>query len=123
MRFFLSVMGDENYEAGKLPPAKAMEEMAVFLDRAMAASVITSAAGLLPTSTGARLRARNGEIAILDGPFSEAKEVIGGYAFIEATSREEAIRIAREFIETHFRGGIMDVDVELRQVGGGPKID
>ena len=50
----------------------------------------------------------------------EAKEIIGGYAFVEAASKADAIRMATEFIEVHFRAGVMNVDVEVREVVGGP---
>ena len=120
MRFLLMVMGNADYEAGKPPPDELFAEMDKYMARELASGAVKSAGGLRPTIAGARLKARDGRIAVMDGPFTEAKEIIGGYAFIEAPSKAEAIRMATEFIEVHFKAGVMDVDVELREVSGGP---
>lgn len=123
MRYLLTVMGNADYEAGKPPPAALFAAMDVFMADAIKAGTLVSAGGLKPTSAGIRLKARDGHIAIIDGPFSEAKEVIGGYAFIEAPSKAAAIAMATKFVEVHFKGGVMDVDVEIREVAGGPDMD
>jgi hypothetical protein len=120
MRYLLTVMGDTNYEAGKPASPALYAAMGKFMSESMQAGVMISAGGLKPSSAGARLNARDGRIAVLDGPFSEAKEVVGGYAFIEAPSKAAAIEIARKFVEVHFEGGVHDVDVEIREVAGGP---
>jgi len=57
--------------------------------------------GLLPSKEGVRVRLANGKITATDGPFSESKEVIGGWAILEAPSKAEAIRVATEFMELH----------------------
>ena len=57
--------------------------------------------GLLPTSSGARMRITNGELVTTDGPFTESKEVIGGFSILDVASREEALREARTFMELH----------------------
>lgn len=120
MRFLMTVMGNEDYECGKPPPPALYQAMDEYMAKTIKAGVLISAGGLAPSSAGAKLKARNGRIAVLDGPFAEAKEVIGGYAFVEASSKTEAIRLATEFIEVHFKAGVMNVDVEIREVQGGP---
>jgi hypothetical protein len=62
---------------------------------------IRGASGLLPSKDGARVRLANGKITVTDGPFSESKEVIGGWAILKAASKDEALRIATEFMELH----------------------
>jgi len=120
MRFLMTVMGNEDYECGKPPPPALYAAMDEYMAKSIKAGVLVSAGGLAPTSEGAKLKARGGRIAVIDGPFAEAKEVIGGYAFVEAPSKAEAIRMATEFIEVHFKAGVMNVDVEIREVQGGP---
>ena len=123
MRFLMTVMGNEAYECGTPPPQALYEAMDEYMAKTIREGVLISAGGLAPSSQGAKLRARSGRIAVLDGPFAEAKEVVGGYAFIEAPSKADAIRMATEFIEVHFKAGVMDVDVEIREVSGGPDVD
>lgn len=123
MRYLLTVAGNADYEAGKPPSPELFERMDKFMGDAAASGVLKGAGGLKPSSDGVKLKAREGRIAVMDGPFTEAKEIIGGYAFIEAPSKADAIRIATEFVEVHFAAGVMDVDVELREVAGGPDVD
>jgi len=123
MRFMLTVMGDADYEAGKPPSAEMFAAMDRFLTEQTAAGVLKGAGGLAPSSTGMKFKARDGHIACIDGPFTESKEIIGGYAFLEAPSKAEAVRLATEFIEAHFRAGVMNVDVQLREVAGRPDLD
>jgi hypothetical protein len=123
MRYLLTVMGNADYEAGKPAPSALYAAMDDFMSGYIKSGVLKSAGGLKPSSAGIKLKARGGDIAVIDGPFTEAKEIIGGYAFIEAPSQAEALRIAKEFVEVHFKAGVMDVDVEVREVAGGPDMD
>jgi hypothetical protein len=123
MRFMLSVMGDADYEAGKPASPAAYEAMDKFMAEQIAAGVLKGAGGLAPSSAGMKIRARDGHITCIDGPFTEAKEIVGGYCFIEAPSKAEAVRLVTEFMEAHFQAGIMNADVELREVIGGPDVD
>ena len=77
---------------------------------------LISTAGLRPTKEGFRVRSDRGKISVVDGPFTEAKEVIGGYAVIEASSREEAVALTRRFLEIH--GDEYDVTCEVRPLDG-----
>ena len=120
MRYLMTVMGNADYEAGKPASPPLYAAMGDFMAESMKAGAMISAGGLRPSSAGARLTARDGQIKVLDGPFSESKEVVGGYAFVEAPSKAAAIEIAIKFVEVHFKGGVNDVDVEIREVAGGP---
>ena len=57
--------------------------------------------GLMPLQTGARVRIADGKLSVIDGPFVEAKEVIGGYAIFELRDKDEAVAMAREFMQLH----------------------
>jgi hypothetical protein len=57
--------------------------------------------GLLPSKDGTRLRLSKGKLTITDGPFTESKEIIGGWAIVKAASKEQALRLATEFMELH----------------------
>ena len=58
-------------------------------------------AGLRPTAEGVRVRSRNGRLSVVDGPFTESKEVIGGYAILEVASKEQAIEVTKRCLEIH----------------------
>ena len=57
--------------------------------------------GLMPLSTGAQVRIRDGQLSVIDGPFVEAKEIIGGYAIFELSGKDEAVAMAKEFMQLH----------------------
>jgi hypothetical protein len=78
-----------------------MEAMGKFIDRLVKSGTFVDAGGLLPSKDGLRVRLAKGRIIVMDGPFTETKEVIGGYAILQTDSRAEAIRIATEFMELH----------------------
>ena len=86
-------------EAG--PPPGLMEAMGKFVQKSLADGTLVDTGGLMPSKEGARVRLANGKITVTDGPFTESKEVIGGWAILNARSKEEAIRIATEFMELH----------------------
>ena len=65
------------------------------------AGVLLQSGGLLPSSRGARVRVAGGKATVTDGPFAETKELIGGFAILEAPSREEAIRLGKQFMQVH----------------------
>ncbi|HTV79082.1 MAG TPA: YciI family protein [Steroidobacteraceae bacterium] len=88
-------------EAG--PPPALMEAMGQFVQRSLQDGSLVDTGGLLPSKDGFRVRLANGAITVTDGPFSETKEVIGGWAILRANSRDEALGIAREFMELHRR--------------------
>jgi hypothetical protein len=78
-----------------------MEAMGQFVERSFKDGVLVDTGGLLPSKDGFRVRLANGKLAVTDGPFSEAKEVIGGWAVLKTATRADALRVATEFMELH----------------------
>ena len=78
-----------------------MDAMGGFVSEGFKSGALKDTAGLRPTAEGFRVRSSGGQLKVSDGPFTEAKEVVGGYALVEAPSREEAMKIARDFMELH----------------------
>ena len=84
------------------PPTPALiEQMNKLANREIKAGRMIDMGGLMPIATGARVSIANGEISVIDGPFVEAKEVIGGYAIFEFQNKEEALASAVEFMQLH----------------------
>ncbi len=100
MRFLTFIRHSESHRESPPPPAL-MEAMGAFVQRSFKDGTLVDTGGLLPSKEGARVRLANGEIRVTDGPFSETKEVIGGWAILNAASKAEAVRIAIEFMELH----------------------
>jgi hypothetical protein len=83
------------------PPAALMEAMGKFVEKSLRDGILVDTGGLRPSKDGALVRLANGKITVTDGPFTETKEVIGGWAILKADSKDDAIRIAIEFMELH----------------------
>jgi hypothetical protein len=98
MKFMTMVRGSEH--AGPPPPAL-MAGIAQLGEEAAAAGVFVEMGGLHPSIAGARIRVEDGQLAVMDGPFTETKEVIGGYAVYDVQSKDEAIAWATRFMELH----------------------
>jgi hypothetical protein len=101
MRYMTMVKADEGFEAGAPPSPALMEAIGTLSEELARAGVLLQVGGLLPSASGFRLHARDGRITATDGPFTEAKELIGGFAIMEAASREEALEHARRFLQVH----------------------
>ena len=114
MRFLSMIRLDEN--TGQVPSEQLMTDMGKLMDEMTRAGVLISTAGLRPTREGARVRLRRGKLSTVDGPFTETKEVVGGYAILEARSKEEAIELTKRFLQIH--GDSWDLECEVRQLDG-----
>ena len=114
MRFMSMIRIKEN--TGLVPSEQLMSEMGMLMEELTRDGKLISTAGLRPTSEGVRVRQRNGKLSMADGPFTETKEVIGGYAILEANSKEEALELTRRFLKVH--GDEWDVECEVRQLDG-----
>src|ERR1700737_2449334 len=98
MRFMMLVKSAEN----KGPPPKGlMDAMAQIAEEAVKAGTMVNSGGLAPTAKSTRVRLSRGQVTTIDGPFTEAKEVVGGYAVFELKSKKEAIEGALRFMELH----------------------
>ena len=114
MRFLSLIRIDE--KTGQKPSPQLMNDMGHLIEEMTRSGALVSTAGLRPTSEGVRLRLRRGKLSTLDGPFTESKEVIGGYAILEAASKEEAIELTRRFLKIH--GDEWDIECEVRALDG-----
>ena len=101
MRFMMIVKADKNYEAGAPPKPELMAAIGKLSEEMIKAGVLLDMGGLLPSSKGARINVKLGKLTVTDGPFSEAKELIGGYAILQAGSKAEAIEHGRRFMSVH----------------------
>ena len=100
MKYLTFIRHSESHrEAG--PPAALMEAMGKFVEKSMKDGTLVDTGGLRPSKDGVRVRLDGGKITVMDGPFTESKEVIGGWAILQADSKEQAVRIAVEFMELH----------------------
>ncbi len=113
MRFMMIVKANKDSEAGVMPSEALISAMGKYNEELMKAGVLLDMAGLKPTSKGARVRFSGGKPTVIDGPFTEAKELIGGYWIIQVRSREEAIEWAKRAPAPH--GPQQDSEIELRQ--------
>ena len=100
MRYMMFIKHTEDFQQADVP-ASLYEAMGQFIGDMTKSGNFIDGAGLQRTSAGARVRLEKGKITVIDGPFTESKEVVGGYAIIDAKSREEALDIARRFMEVH----------------------
>ena len=101
---------------GQVPSEQLMSDMGKLMEELTRAGRLISTAGLRPTAEGVRVRLRRGRLSSVDGPFMETKEVIGGYAILEAKSKEEAIELTERFLKIH--GEEWDIECEVRQLDG-----
>jgi len=100
MKYLTFIRHPESYRASP-PPSSLMDAMGKFIQQSKKDGTLVDTGGLMPTKDGARVRLSAGKITVTDGPFSESKEVIGGWAILNASSKAEAIRIATEFMDLH----------------------
>ena len=100
MRFMMFIKHPEDY-AGTTAPQALYDAMGEFVGEQSRKGVFIDGAGLKPLTKATRVSLAKGKITVTDGPFAEAKEVIGGYALCELPSHEEAVALAKEFMELH----------------------
>ena len=100
MRFMSMIKFDESLPFGPPPPAL-FEAMGAFALEGAVNGTLVEQGGLGPSSMGAIVTLANGTITAVDGPFAEAKELIGGYAVIEVRSKEEAVELGRRLMQIH----------------------
>jgi hypothetical protein len=106
---FLSIW--KSVESNQPPSLEFMERMNALIEKSKTSGTLVATEGCLPSALGARIRSDKGTFVVTDGPFVETKEVIGGFAILEAASKEDAIRMVKEFMAVAGDG-----ECELRQV-------
>lgn len=118
MRFMMMIKADKDYEAGVPPSRELMAAIGKLTEEMMRAGVVVETGGLLPSSKGARIQIARGKLTVTDGPFGETKELIGGYAILQAGSKEEAIELGKRFMKVHsdILGLSYEGELEIRQL-------
>ena len=117
MRYMIIVKGSESLAESGPPPAALFEAIERLSEEMTRNGTLVSFGGLHPTSAGARMRITNGKLVTTDGPFTESKEVIGGFSIIKVASREEALEQARTFMELHrVHWPSWQGEIEIRQL-------
>ncbi|TMQ61618.1 MAG: YciI family protein [Candidatus Eisenbacteria bacterium] len=114
MRFMIIVKATKDSEAGVMPEEKLIAAMAEYHEELQKAGVLLDASGLRPSSTGWRVKYSGEKRTTLDGPFTEAKELIAGYTLIQVKSKEEAVEWARRFPNPADDG--KEGEIEIRQL-------
>lgn len=112
---FLSIYS--HVERDTPPTQEEMDEMGALIEQAVKEGWLITTEGCLPTSLGARVRRDDGKVTVTDGPFAEAKEVVGGFAIIQADSKEHAIALTKRFLDVAGEGVC-----ELRQLYEEPAV-
>src|SRR5437899_5002266 len=105
MKFMMIVKASKESEAGVMPSEALLSAMGKYNEELMKAGVLLEAAGLQPSSKGTRIKFSGGKRTIIDGPFTETKELIAGYWVIQVKSREEALEWAKRVPAPHGPGG------------------
>ena len=127
MRFMMIVKASKDSEAGKMPSEELISAMGKYNEELMKAGVLLDLAGLQPSSKGMRIKFSGGKRRVIDGPFTETKELIAGYWIIQVKSREEAIEWAKRVPAPHGEGAEGEIELrqffELEDFGPSPAID
>ena len=113
MRFMIIRRADQQTEAGVMPSEQMLTLMGNYMKEISDAGILLAGEGLKPSSEGARVKFTNGKPRVIDGPFSETKELIGGYLLIRASSKEEAIAWAKRWPALDLE---QNVELEIRQL-------
>ena len=127
MRFMILVKATRDSEAGAMPDEKLLSEMAGYHQELAKAGVLLDGSGLQPSSKGWRVRYSGRGRTVVDGPFTEAKELIAGYTLIQVKSRDEAMEWTRRFPNPAGEGNLAEIEVrqlfELEDFAPGEAIE
>ena len=100
MRYLTFIRHSESYRQQQIPPSL-FEAMGKFVEKTQKEGLLVDTGGLKPSKDGFRVRLENGKITVIDGPFTESKEIIGGWAILDCPTRDVALKIATDFMEIH----------------------
>jgi hypothetical protein len=103
-------------ETGQMPSEQLMADMGKLIEQMTREGTLVDTAGLRPSAEGVRVRLRKGRLSTTDGPFTESKEVVGGYAILAADSMAQAVELTKRFLALH--GDAWDIECEVRQMEG-----
>jgi len=119
MRFMMILKSDPSSEAGEPAPTGMFEAMDRYNQELIKAGVMLSCDGLQPSSKGARIKTSGDKKSVIDGPFAEAKELVGGFWLIQAKSKAEAIEWAKRVPNPYHSG---EFEIEIRQLFDGGEV-
>ena len=125
MRFMILVKATKDSEAGVMPSQEMLTAMAGYHEQLAKAGVLLDGNGLRPSSQGWRIEYSGGKRAVIDGPFTETKELIAGYTIIQVKSREEALEWAQRMPNPHLEDGTIEIRqmFELEDFGASEQVD
>jgi len=118
VRFMMMVMGNDDYQSGKPPSPQLMAAIDKLAAEGRASGKLLASEGLRPAET--RIKLVNGRRHVIDGPYAETKELIGGYAILDVASKDEALTFAQRFVDAHADAGIENFEMVIRAMYGGP---
>ena len=116
MRYMMMVMGNDDYQAGRPPSPALMAAIGKLSEEARRSGKLVASEGLKPSAT--RIRLNKGKRIVVDGPFAETKELVGGFAIFEVASRDEAMTLAERFVDVHVAAGVKEFEMEIRPLFG-----
>jgi len=118
MKFMLISYATKDWEAGLPPDPRLVAAIPRLYEKMPKGASLLSTGGLAPSSMGAKVRVSGGKVVVTDGPFAETKEIVGGFAIVEARSKEEAIAIAKGFwdLQVEVLGPSFEGGGEIRQM-------
>ena len=120
MKFMLMMKASREFEAGEPPSPELMAAMGPYVEKMAQRGILVETGGLFPSVRGTRVSFANDTFTVTDGPFAETKELIGGYAIVEVASKDEAVRVTREFLQMHrdILGPGYAAESEIREMMG-----
>ena len=118
MRYFVTIIPPADLKPSDVPPAL-MDAMGPWIEKVLGTGALVSTGGLVAAAQGKRLKGHTGKVVTIDGPFAEAKEVVGGYAVLEAPDLNAATALAAQFLQLHIDNDMPNVTLEVREIEGG----
>ena len=127
MKFMILVKATRDSEAGVMPTEKLLADMAAYHEELVKAGILVDASGLQRSEKGWRIRYSGNKRTVVDGPFTETKDLVAGYTVINVSSREEALEWTKRFPNPSIDGGAAEIEVrqyfELEDFGDSPSIE
>jgi hypothetical protein len=115
-RFILFLLSDASTEAGRMPTEETLAKMGALMEEGVRNGSLLGGDGLKPSAAGVRSRAAGGKRTLVDGPFTETKELVAGYILLQLRSLEDAIAYARRWLEIHVLVGVPEAEIEIREL-------
>jgi hypothetical protein len=127
MKFMILVKATKDSEAGVMPAEKLFADMAAYHEELVKAGILVDASGLQRSEKGWRIKYNGNKRTVVDGPFTETKDLVAGYTVINVKSREEALEWTKRFPNPSIDGGAAEIEVrqyfELEDFGESPSIE